>query len=82
MCIRDRCIARLNADGTLDAAFYPIFQYSGCVYALALQPDGKMIIGGSFTSIQAQDRYHLARLNACLLYTSILMKAHPKYLGN
>ena len=59
-----QCIARLNADGTLDAAFYPIFQYSGCVYALALQPDGKMIIGGSFTSIQAQDRYHLARLNA------------------
>lgn len=49
-------IARLNADGTLDTAFNPNLgnQLSDVqVYALALQADGRIVVGGTFTSTQA-----------------------------
>ena len=39
-------IARLNADGSLDASFNPGVGASSFVYSLALQPDGKVLIGG------------------------------------
>jgi uncharacterized delta-60 repeat protein len=38
-------------------------ELDGPVYALALQPDGKILIGGSFTNINGVTRRHLARLN-------------------
>jgi uncharacterized delta-60 repeat protein len=55
-------IARLNPDGTLDAAFNP--NADNDVYVIALQPDGKVLIGGAFTSVAGQSRTHLARLDA------------------
>ena len=59
-------IARLNADGTLDTAFNP--NASGgsfsFVLALAIQADGKIVVGGLFTSIGGQTRNSIARLNA------------------
>jgi len=45
---------RLNADGSLDETFEP--QANGIVYALALQPDGKILAGGSFTSLGGETR--------------------------
>src|SRR5438477_3362521 len=39
-------IARLNSDGTLDTAFDP--NANGDVYAIALQKDGKILVGGYF----------------------------------
>jgi uncharacterized delta-60 repeat protein len=41
-------IARLNADGTLDSGFFAAVGGSGfaTVYSLALQPDGKIVVGG------------------------------------
>lgn len=54
-------LGRLNADGTLDAAFNP--SPNGPVLALALQPDGKILVGGSFTTLAAQSRVRLGRLN-------------------
>jgi uncharacterized delta-60 repeat protein len=39
-------IIRLNMDGSIDTTFrFGAFQY-GWIYALALQPDGKIIVGG------------------------------------
>ena len=55
-------IARLNADGTLDTAFNP--NANGVLYALAVQPDGKILAGGLFTSIGGQPRNRIARLDA------------------
>jgi uncharacterized delta-60 repeat protein len=55
-------IARLNPDGTLDAAFNP--NANGTVYAIAVQADGKILVGGIFTSIGGQTRNHIARLDA------------------
>jgi len=55
-------IARLNADGSLDANFNP--NANGVVYAVAVQGDGKVLVGGAFTSIGGTTRNHIARLNS------------------
>jgi uncharacterized delta-60 repeat protein len=55
-------IARLNADGSLDANFNP--NANGVVYAVAVQGDGKVLIGGAFTSVGGTTRNHIARLNS------------------
>ncbi|HQB16853.1 MAG TPA: hypothetical protein PLT00_09100, partial [Verrucomicrobiota bacterium] len=34
------------------------------VYSLAVQADGKILVGGEFTTLGGQPRHHLARLNA------------------
>jgi Domain of unknown function (DUF5122) beta-propeller len=36
----------------------------GYVSAIAVQPDGKVVIGGIFTSVQGVTRHSIARLNA------------------
>ena len=43
-------MVRLNPDGTLDTSFTIGTGFNYMVYALALQPDGKIIVAGSFTS--------------------------------
>ncbi len=57
-------IARLNTDGTLDATFTPGTGADGRISALALQSDGKIIIGGAFTDYNGTARSNIARLNA------------------
>ncbi len=59
------CLARLHADGTLDPAFdAPVGGgYVNEVDALAIQPDGKIVVGGYFTSLGGQPRTHLGRLH-------------------
>jgi uncharacterized delta-60 repeat protein len=58
-------ITRLNTDGTLDTTFNPGGTgANNRVYAIALQEDGKIIIGGTFTGyngVNAND--YIARLN-------------------
>ena len=57
-------IVRLNADGSLDATFFAGAGANAPVWALALQPDGKILLAGEFTSIHGVTRSHIARLNA------------------
>ena len=58
-------IARLNADGTLDTAFNPGkgTGYYRDVYSVALQTDGKILVGGNFRKFDNHDRQDLARLH-------------------
>ena len=59
-------IARLNPDGSLDATFDPNVTETtgtGAVEALAVQADGKIVVGGVFTSVDGQTRNNIARLN-------------------
>ena len=57
-------IARLNSDGTLDTAFNPGLGANAAVYAIAVQPDGKVVIGGDFTAVNGNTNMnHIARLN-------------------
>ena len=64
-------IARLNSDGTLDSTFntgtnleFSVSSPPCSVVALAIQPDGKIIIGGNFTSYGGISRSGIARLNS------------------
>jgi uncharacterized delta-60 repeat protein len=57
-------IARLNPDGTLDMAFNPNPNANGGVSSIVVQGDGKILVGGSFTSIGGQTRNNIARLDA------------------
>ena len=61
--VRNRLV-RFNADtnNTLDTAFNPTI--NDVVNVMALQPDGKIVIGGVFTAVSGQSRTALARLNA------------------
>lgn len=56
-------VARINTDGSLDTSFQNPNIPSGNVVALAIQSDGKIVVGGSFSRIGGQDRNDLARLN-------------------
>ncbi len=55
--------ARLNADGSVDFSFNPVNGANGRVLAVALQADGKVLIGGEFTEINGYPLSGLARLN-------------------
>lgn len=57
-------IARLNTDGSLDAAFNPGTGFDHTVLSTAIQSDGKIIVGGQFTSFNGTARKGIARLNA------------------
>ena len=57
-------VARLNANGSLDNTFNPGLGTTGAVWAVAIQPDGKILVAGEFTSFDTQTRRHIARLNA------------------
>ncbi len=41
------CMARLNADGSFDTVFDLGTGVTNRVYSLALQPDGKILVGGT-----------------------------------
>ena len=56
-------IARLNADGSLDNSFNPGTGANGNIWTVASQPDGKLLVGGYFTSINGVPRTGIARLN-------------------
>jgi uncharacterized delta-60 repeat protein len=56
-------IARLNADGTVDPSFDSGPGADQVVTAVAVQPDGKVLIGGEFAFVDGQLRRHIARLN-------------------
>lgn len=59
-------LARLNPNGTRDNSFTPQINksWSGSVATIALQPDGKILVGGTFETVAGQPRQNLARLHA------------------
>ena len=61
-------IVRLNSDGTRDTGFSANtstgFNVNGYVYSLAIQSDGKIIAGGTFTSLNGATVNGIVRLNS------------------
>ena|GEM_PF-1511822 len=55
-------IGRLNPDGSIDTSFNP--GANGSISAILLQQDGKILIGGSFTTVGGAARSRIARLNS------------------
>lgn len=60
--VRARNLARLNANGTLDAAFTANCQVNGPIASVALQPDGSIMVGGQFDSLATAPRRAVGRL--------------------
>ncbi len=61
-------IARLNSDGSLDGSFISAVGDDGFsteIDRLLLQPDGKVLVGGYFTSMNGQAVKGFLRLNTC-----------------
>ncbi len=51
-------IVRLNSDGSIDTSFTPGVLFNNAVHALAIQADGKILVGGVFSAAS-----RLVRLN-------------------
>ncbi|MDY0090841.1 MAG: T9SS type A sorting domain-containing protein [Flavobacteriaceae bacterium] len=59
-----RGIVRLNEDGTLDTSFNIGTGFNDVVNIITLQPDGKILVGGNFTSYNGTTQNRIARLNS------------------
>jgi len=57
-------ITRLNTDGSLDTSFNSGTGANGYVYATAIDSNGKILIGGTFSSYNGTSRNSVARLNS------------------
>lgn len=57
-------IVRLHADGSVDTSFDPGTGPNSELYAIVVQPDGRVIVGGGFGSFAGQGGVGLARLSA------------------
>src|SRR5207253_985043 len=56
-------VARLNKDASVDTTFDTSNGPNAPVLTVAIQPDGKVVIGGRFTTVGNLSRNHIARLN-------------------
>jgi uncharacterized delta-60 repeat protein len=56
-------IARINVSGTLDTTYNPNTATAVDVRSIAIQSDGKAIIGGRFTTVSGSTRNRIARIN-------------------
>src|SRR5262249_10565105 len=62
---RHQNVAMLRQDGTVDPLFLAgLSVQGGNIQAVAIQPDGKVVIGGSFTDVNLTSRPVLARVSA------------------
>ena len=57
-------VVRLNSDGSKDSTFSSGTGFNGIVYSIILQPDGKIIVGGSFTFYNGVAENRIVRLNS------------------
>jgi uncharacterized delta-60 repeat protein len=62
------CLVRLNSDGTRDTAFTTntgtAFSSGGAANSVAIQSDGKILIGGSFSAFNSVTANRILRLNS------------------
>jgi uncharacterized delta-60 repeat protein len=59
---RSSLLYRLKNDGSIAPGFH--FELEGTVYAVAVQADGRIIVGGNFANVQSNAQCSLVRLNA------------------
>jgi uncharacterized delta-60 repeat protein len=57
-------IVRLNTNGTIDTTFTDAGTINGTIYDIGVQPDNKVVIVGSFTSISAVTNNRIARFSS------------------
>ena len=57
-------ITRINTDGTRDTSFNIGTGFNAQVYSLRLQSDGKILVGGDFTTYSGSTQFRITRLNS------------------
>ncbi|MFN5879901.1 MAG: delta-60 repeat domain-containing protein, partial [Flavobacteriales bacterium] len=57
-------LARLNSDGSYDPTFTIGSGFGSLVLATAIQLDGKILVGGQFTTFNGTSQNYIARLNS------------------
>jgi uncharacterized delta-60 repeat protein len=57
-------IIRLNANGSVDETFDIGSGFGNIVFSIALQSDGKILVGGAFTSYNGETSNRIIRLNS------------------
>jgi uncharacterized delta-60 repeat protein len=63
--VERRGVARLNPNGSLDATFNPPFTANpGYIGAIAVQADGRILVGGTLPAVAGLGATELVRLNA------------------
>ena len=56
-------LTRLNIDGSIDETFDSSIGFNGRVRAISIQVDGKIIVGGDFSTYNGSLANHIVRLN-------------------
>ena len=62
--VNERFIIRLNTDGSKDTSFDTGTGFNGIVLTIAIQPDGKILVGGVFNNYKGVTESKIIRLNA------------------
>jgi len=57
-------LVRINTDGTKDTSFNTGVGFNNIVYVVKVQPDGKIVVGGGFTSYSGSSSPRIVRLNS------------------
>ncbi|MDR6969429.1 putative delta-60 repeat protein [Flavobacterium arsenatis] len=57
-------LIRLNSNGSKDTTFDIDAGFEGDIFSIETQPDGKILVGGSFTTFQGQSQNRIVRLNS------------------
>ncbi len=70
-------IARLNTNGTLDTAFAATASLDSNVFAIAVQQNGLILVGGDFKVVNGILNSFLARLTSAGALDTSFNKAHP-----
>ncbi len=56
-------MARLLPDGSVDSSFDPSLGANGSIRSIDFENDGRIVLGGLFTSVNGTNRNYLARIN-------------------
>jgi uncharacterized delta-60 repeat protein len=75
-------IARLNTDGTRDTTFNAGIGFSSDVNTIAIQSDGKILVGGNFTNYSGSTVNRIVRLNTDGTLDSTFVPASPPSNAN
>ncbi len=59
----ENSIIRLNSNGTKDSSFNTGTGFNGTVHCVVLQPDGKVLVGGVFTTYNGAPNLGIVRIN-------------------
>lgn len=57
-------LIRVNSDGSVDPTFNTTGGFDNYVYSVAIQDDGKILVGGEFNNYQNISSNHIIRLNS------------------